>query len=1106
MKESQRDRISSMDDFEDLTLFINESFDTEDVDLFEFTSEESSPLTKLKSIILSLDWEISDDFLQEMEDELDNLNGMWQGDKIAEVYLQGLSKIGYYIRAKGAYAHPNSIKLLLTFFYNFEKIISSTQITGEEITKLIKSDVRKFKILQYQINQNETEPAKPSAIDAGHGQESIPLKSSGTIPEQDICKQLKAVILSVDWEVTNENLRQFNEEINALHTKIADNKPALILIQGLQALGDYIADERADSHPDSFVLLHSFSEALEKVIPTGGQQLNPEHIQDILVNNINRLNHLKMLIVAPTGEVDDQKLDQVFEELNTVSAEKLPNTAPLPPTAPTPDPDIPDIVPSLDVPAASTGDLAAELDTLFPSETIPAMESANVQYPDEVLPPDAIHPVDDELADDFIESQLSSKRGLMPALSDADETTGFNAGTEFFDLAAQSDLAGQLDSLFTEADGEEGMENIASATFAAEEELTLTIEDEPSPPATLKEDEEQSESDLVVAALSDAEIPVDDESDAISLEIEETDFGSLEIQNKLDSFFAHTDEEQSEPVTPPATEVEEIKEVGSRPLDLSAPSDQLAGQLDFFFAEDVEETDITLAPFEAEELALAIEDAQSPLAGLMEDREHSEDGLVLAALSDAEIPADDESGAIFLEIKETDSGSLEIQGKLDDFFADTDEEQSEPVTPPATEAREIEGDGIEPLALSTPIDLDDSLDFFFPDDVEEADITLAPLEVERLALTIEEEQSPLALLLEDKELSVDDSVIAALSDAEVPSGDEPDAVSPGIEEMDFGSLEIQSKLDSFFADADEKQHEPAAAPAAEVEEIEHNLFFNEASNLQTALADSNEEQGFSEENERAALSFTPMEEIEEKLNLFFGSDDEDAMEEGTPLASSLEESLGFDLVDLDAESTNRSAAADLDTRQPGVGAATPPEVDELTMALEATIDDQLSALPTSAGESREIQLAALGALLPRVVRTPSRDNLAEVTAMIATCKQADLSPVQHSLLQLLESTLVMLLRLPIKDHPPTEKLVNYLYGQLIAGQTQADALPEVIGRFTAWVHEAGRIMPAVGEGQLEPQHNYTTEELHCELSELRAYVREMRGEFAKLQHEMQHHR
>ena len=48
MKKTKRDQIYNIDEFEDLTLFANESFDTQDVDLFEFTSEESSPLTRLK--------------------------------------------------------------------------------------------------------------------------------------------------------------------------------------------------------------------------------------------------------------------------------------------------------------------------------------------------------------------------------------------------------------------------------------------------------------------------------------------------------------------------------------------------------------------------------------------------------------------------------------------------------------------------------------------------------------------------------------------------------------------------------------------------------------------------------------------------------------------------------------------------------------------------------------------------------------------------------------------------------------------------------------------------------------------------------------------------
>ncbi|MDR2550725.1 MAG: hypothetical protein LBD10_11055 [Desulfobulbus sp.] len=1049
-----------MGDFEDLTLFANESFDTGDVDLFEFTSEESSPLTRLKSIILSLDWEINDEILQELEDELGNLKAMWQGDKVAEVYLQGLSKIGSYIRTKGAYAHPNSIKLLLTFFYNFEKIISSTQITGEEITQLLKGDVRKFKILQYQINQSEAAEAETSDVSAHLSVTSNTAANlAGAMTAHETCKQLKAAILSLDWEVTNESLRQFNERIDAFRSQVADNKPALVLIQGLQALGDYIADERADSHPESFILLHSFNDALDEFVKTGDEQLSQEKMQEILVDRINRLNNLKILIASPTGgEVDAQKVDQVFEELDpAISTGATPAPAATPPVVPEPEPVLAPAAPSLELDAASTEDLVVELDTLFVPEAIPAMESAEVQYPDEVLPPDAIHPVDDELADDFIESHLSSKRGLTPALSDADETAGFDAGAEPLDLPTQNDLADQLDFLFAEAGNEE--EPAVTLSALDSEELTLAVEDEEGPLAALTEDEEP-ERDFVVAALSDAEIPADtDEPDRVpGGGIEETDFGSLDIQSKLDSFFADADEQQDETLAP----VPEF------------------------------ETD--------NDLAIA---ALSDLAALADEDEGNQD------LSKAE--------------KHEDFGSLEMQSELDSFFADTDQEQDEVLAA----APEIEMDSDLVTAFGDVAALADEggSDQALGKIEEEAGLGSLAIESELDGLftdSDEEEEEILATIAEPEDSDV---VIASLSDVAALADDDEDEVDRSLNELeaeaDSNTLEIQGKLDNFFAATDGKQSRPAEVTAMEVEEIEHTLFFNEADKLQTALADSGEEGGFSEDEEMAALNFTPMDEIEEKLDLFFGADEEEELGDDALLAGSLEESLGFDLAD-DESIAVPDVLAHLDASQPMAAAmetatprfeakeeqATAPlEVDELTMALEASIDDDQQPA-TDAPESKEIQLAALGALLPLVVRTPSRDNLAESAAMIATFKQADLSPAQHSLVQLLDSTLTLLVRLPTKDHAATEKLVNYLYGQLRAGEPQADVLAEAIGRFTAWMQEAGKIMPVVPaagerEQQHEPAYTYTAKELYFELSELRSYMRE---EFAKLQHDMQHHK
>jgi pilus assembly protein FimV len=84
---------------DDLTVGMDEydSLQTGNVDLFEFVGDEESPITRLKTIILSIDWEISDDILRQFNIELLDLKDIWANDKINLVYVQALEKISKYI-------------------------------------------------------------------------------------------------------------------------------------------------------------------------------------------------------------------------------------------------------------------------------------------------------------------------------------------------------------------------------------------------------------------------------------------------------------------------------------------------------------------------------------------------------------------------------------------------------------------------------------------------------------------------------------------------------------------------------------------------------------------------------------------------------------------------------------------------------------------------------------------------------------------------------------------------------------------------------------------------------------------------------------------------
>ncbi len=310
MKTYENKVVPPLNEVEDLTLFLDENFDTDEVDLFEFTNAADSPLRQLKAIVLSLDWEITDATLEELSQEIGHLREleMFHNDQVSLIYLQGLDKAGIYIRAEQAYAHPNAMKLLLTLYYDFEKIISSADITAPEITGLLKADVRKFKILQYQISQTSKKAAPGSPVISELG------TSETTADRHESLQKLYAIVLGLDWEVTDQGLRDLSVQLDVQQERFAEDRYMLILIQGLNALRLYITDERADAHPEAFSLVHSFYESLQLLAE--GEDLDAGKRRTILTERVNDLNNLKLLVVnrAKAVQPAQEELDLLPEK------------------------------------------------------------------------------------------------------------------------------------------------------------------------------------------------------------------------------------------------------------------------------------------------------------------------------------------------------------------------------------------------------------------------------------------------------------------------------------------------------------------------------------------------------------------------------------------------------------------------------------------------------------------------------------------------------------------------------------------------------------------------------------------------------------------------
>ncbi len=705
---------NDLENVEDLTLFADESFDTDDVDLFEFTGDSDSPLTRLKSIILSLDWEISDEILQELIDEIDNLQQVWQGDKVAQVYLQGLHKIGNYLRAEGAYSHPNAIKLLLSFFYNFEKIISSEKITGDAITTLLKADVRKFRILQYQINQKTsishiaTEENSSDEL-AISGEESV-----AEIPECEPLTCLKATILGLEWEVTDKGLDQFNSQIADIREHFMENKSAQVLIQGLQALGGYITDERADAHPEAFSMLHSFYEGLELLLDE--KNIDEEEKQNVLIDRVNRLNALKVVIAETKKQKEAEESEEILDEILTPIASE-----------------------------AKTDLLETEENhEEKPLEALAGVDALAEPDLDDFLDPSAITPVEDKIADDFIEQELLVGGAIAGAVA----------------LSGDEDEIDLLEE-----------EPIEEEKFEEELDLFFTDEEESIFDTGANEDEQKLDDNFEDLELTFTEEEFDlDFSDG---DVESTDGAGSEkadeIDEEFDQLFVEEDDTGLQPALADAEEEGGFNETEIASALPEVPSDEIDDKLDAFFGLDEEEE-------EEKRLESTFESVQEE--------------AVAPALADAEEEGgfnEDETVTTLAE-----EPSAEIEDKLDAFFGlDEDEEKEftptedenvddELVIAPALADAEEEGGFNEDEAVATmteepSAEIEDKLDAFFGLDEEE-----------------EKEFTP------TEQENVDDELVIApaLADAEEEGGfNEDEAVATMTEEP---SAEIEDKLDAFF--------------------------------------------------------------------------------------------------------------------------------------------------------------------------------------------------------------------------------------------------------------------------------------------------------------------
>ncbi len=138
--------------------------------------------------------------------------------------------------------------------------------------------------------------------DEGDGKSAF--LDNGPLAQDSPLRNLKGTVLSIDWEITDEIMGKFLDEINHLRETYADEKIPGLFLQLLGSVGKYIRNQKARAHPDSIKVLNSVYTSFEKVLLD--DTMPDAEKRNWLFNEVNRFKKLKQDISQARTEPPQQ--------------------------------------------------------------------------------------------------------------------------------------------------------------------------------------------------------------------------------------------------------------------------------------------------------------------------------------------------------------------------------------------------------------------------------------------------------------------------------------------------------------------------------------------------------------------------------------------------------------------------------------------------------------------------------------------------------------------------------------------------------------------------------------------------------------------------------
>ena len=200
----------------DIENSLDDFFGEQDQEAPMDTPDTAQSLEKLKSAVLSIDWEITDKCLADLINETDALLPVYQNEQTTHALLRMLRALARYIQKRKAQAHQDAIKRVMSVFASIESLIGDRQIDEANKKRLVAKEILAFKKLKEQVEVQRKVVSAPAD------------KTNETLKQPDVSSLLD----NQDFKrAMNEVEERLNAQVKELKSQLGDLQKELDLLR-----------------------------------------------------------------------------------------------------------------------------------------------------------------------------------------------------------------------------------------------------------------------------------------------------------------------------------------------------------------------------------------------------------------------------------------------------------------------------------------------------------------------------------------------------------------------------------------------------------------------------------------------------------------------------------------------------------------------------------------------------------------------------------------------------------------------------------------------------------------------------------------------------------